>query len=581
MMVAMKWRPIQRRAPYLGAFSLSLGVLFAVLAPTTGYELSIYRESPTLMWVSLGIAFSAAVVSVFSDRDLEHYSGVVLAVLTTATVAGIPILRAYYFAGARDALTHVGIAESYLAGSMAGESVIYPLTHVYAALVVRVTGVSIQTALMILVPLLVVVFVLSSYLVTRLLTGSRETAAIGLLTGCFLLPIVSIRLPVLAPIPNTLSVFYSLFVIYVSFRTALLRRGLGWLVALAGAVAGAVFLHPLLAGTVIVVFGAIAIVNTRIRLRDKLVLPAAVSLWGLLWITRFGTRLEYFVALWTAKISGIGGDVSTAGESLGRIGVSLAELAVRLAAVKLLFLALSIGLGVWLLYRAYTGRATMTEHRQLTLAIGTIPIGLAVVVFFGLGVSNQWSRYLGFLLAFTTVLGAIGLSRLVKERVSTPGHRTAVLVAAVLLMAMPAALVMHPSPYLVRPNQQVTETQSVAFGHAFDTQSTDVDVAGMALVPRNFRHAHYGSREASLGLGGIERNSEAVNDTAPPPNLGGSYREAYPHPTTLVVSERARRVHLELYQSEVQGVEDFEALEANPDIERTYDNGAERHYLFE
>lgn len=574
----MDWRSLQHYALHIGGITLSFGILFAFFNPASGYELSIYAESPVLMWASFAVAFSVAVISVFSENRRQHLGGVVLAALTSATVAAIPIIRSYYYYGNRDALTHLGYVKSYLAGSMAGESIIYPLTHVLATTIVRAAGISPHMSLMLLLPVFILVFVLSSYHLTRWLAGSKRAASVGLLVGCFLLPIVSIRLPVLYPIPNTLGVFYFLFIMYLGLKATHPRRSIGWFTALAVGYTAAIFLHPILTGVFIVVFLTVTTVNTQIGLKYKLALGAAISLWGTLWLSRFGTRLNYFIVIWIGKISGIGGDVSSAGQSLERIGISLFELALRLAAVKFLFLFVSIGLGIWLLYLFVSRNATVHDRRQMSITLGTIPIGVAVLVFFGVGLSNQWSRYLGFLLALATVLGAIGLIRLVSRVVSSQGRQTAAVVIAILIMTAPAALVIHSSPYLIRPSQQLTESQTSVYDHAFESQAPDVKIAGMSTVPKNFRHAHYGTLEAK-GWGEIERNSAAVNDTNPPPRLAISHRTAYPNRTYLVVTNMSRQIHLELYQSEVQTKQDFEALETSPEIARIYDNGAEEQYL--
>lgn len=562
-----------------GAISISLGVFLAVQAPTTRYELSIYAESPLLVWILLAIAFTSATILVFSYRDMIHYKGVVLAILVAGVTAGLPILRSYHYYGNRDALVHLGLVKSYLQGTMLGESIIYPLTHVLSAMVVRIIDISPRIALMLLIPLFVMVYVMSTYLLTKWLTGSRKGASVGLLTGCFLLPLVSVRLPALYPIPNTLGVFYFIFIIFLGHRAMQSNRRLEWVVMLGTVFTAAVFLHPLLAIALIAVHFMMALANKQIGFKQNVTLRAAFSLWALLWITRFGYRIEYFVALWTFNISGLGGDVGAAGGSLRRVGISLPELALRLAGVKLVFITLSIGLGFWLLYLFLSSSLSIYGRKQLVLAISVIPLGMAVAIFFALGLSNQWSRFLGFLLAMSTILGSVAIFYLNNRFFTTRRTQITALTVAVLLMTAPAALVVHPSPFLIRPNQQVTATQTVGYGHAFSTQSEQIKVAGLYTGPRNFRQSHYGTLETKRGRE-LQTNFESVTNTRPPSNLSESHRTAYPETTYVIVTETGIRVHLELFQSEVQTREDLESLDQSSGIDRIYDNGGLRQYIF-
>ena len=51
----------------IGFFALAIGVAAAYTEPATGYELSIYTETPTLFWVGAGVATVVALsVSLFA-----------------------------------------------------------------------------------------------------------------------------------------------------------------------------------------------------------------------------------------------------------------------------------------------------------------------------------------------------------------------------------------------------------------------------------------------------------------------------------------------------------------------------------
>ncbi|MDZ7729856.1 MAG: hypothetical protein U5K37_00840 [Natrialbaceae archaeon] len=56
----------------LGFLSLAVAILTAWLNPETGYEVSIYTNTPLVTWIGIGIALAIAVGSSSRPMDLSR-----------------------------------------------------------------------------------------------------------------------------------------------------------------------------------------------------------------------------------------------------------------------------------------------------------------------------------------------------------------------------------------------------------------------------------------------------------------------------------------------------------------------------
>lgn len=96
----------------VGCLALFTALVVANRTPASGYELSIYQSTPTLVWIGLGIALAVAVlVGLTAPRDTRtHDSALLLGGSAALAIVALPILRGYTFLGGGDSLSHVGWA---------------------------------------------------------------------------------------------------------------------------------------------------------------------------------------------------------------------------------------------------------------------------------------------------------------------------------------------------------------------------------------------------------------------------------------------------------------------------------------
>src|SRR6056297_3433598 len=94
-----------------GFFALTAGIVVAHRSPATGYELSIYAETPIEVWGLLGVVFSLSLSLALSTmaRWVRRLA-LLLGGGGALAFVGMPVLRGYWFISGGDALTHLGWA---------------------------------------------------------------------------------------------------------------------------------------------------------------------------------------------------------------------------------------------------------------------------------------------------------------------------------------------------------------------------------------------------------------------------------------------------------------------------------------
>jgi formate/nitrite transporter FocA (FNT family) len=121
---------------------LSVALIITWNTPATGYESSIYRSTPLILWVSLiasVIVGIALVVVSIAKNELDRSSlwkiGFLLVFLCYTICLALFIIRGYYmWCMTGDPASHIGwIKETINTGHIAG-GVIYPVIHIYLSL---------------------------------------------------------------------------------------------------------------------------------------------------------------------------------------------------------------------------------------------------------------------------------------------------------------------------------------------------------------------------------------------------------------------------------------------------------------
>jgi hypothetical protein len=587
-----------RLALLVGFGGLALGIRAAHAAPATGYELSIYRATPTLFWVGVALALAVAVPVVLTadPGSLTSRSSYVLGYLAVVSTLALPLLRNYRFFGAGDSLSHMGFAHAIDAGALDPERFLYPGVHTTGLLFEELTGVALPRAFEFVVLLFFVVYLLFVPLCVGLLTERRLGLAVGALAGLLLLPLNNVSVhPVVHP--SSQAILFIPLVLYLVLRYAddrlpggtrsgLAGRATGVGVLLAVATLASILLHPQQALNLVVLLGTLTGVQLLVRRRrgdhplagdrsfalQTVVLAGAWSIWSIRHERVGGAIGGVLTGLFDA--GGAGDEVTQRAGSLQQVGGSVPELFVKLFLVSAVFLGLTGLLFLAVLRRRETPPGPRVARRRYLLA-ALVPVGGLFAVFFVASVTTQYFRYLGFLMVVATVLGAValteGAARL--EASLPPGTGRALLVMGLVLalaLQLPATF---KSPYIYQDNSQVTEMELSGYETAFAGREASVPFVGVRGGAERFVEEFY------LPTSNVSATFPGIEAVVPAPVFNRNLSTYYDSRRYLPVDRGDYVREVRLYRGFRYSRQGFRALETAPGIDRVQSNGEFRVYV--
>jgi hypothetical protein len=525
--------------------------------------------------------------------------------LAVTTIAGLPLIRGYYFYGAGDSLTHLGWMRMMDAGQLAPTALLYPGIHTVTVFVEAVAGVQLPLAnlyaVSVLFPLLFLLFV---PLAVQILGGGRRGLGIGLLAAALFVPINNISVHPVAH-PASQGVLFLPFVLYLLLvytvptatdgqnatgRTPVTDggRGTSWWDGSAAGIAGVgtllalasvaiVLVHPQQAVNVALVFVAVTVLQLvysrwhadhpiaghRPLTFQTVVIVAAILAWA--------PRFPRVTGAFRAVVFGVLRQGATTGEvvaqrsgSLTTVGGSIPELFVKLFFPSLVFSLLALGLVVVALRRF--ADAPGVNSLVVYVAAGLVPLFGIFLLMLAARSGDQYFRYIGFMMVPVTVLGAAALGRwsdgLDAGRASRLGAIGLVVLFAVLLPV--GLLSTHPSPYMYQPTSHVTEAEYSGYESSFEQMERDVAFTGVRGGPRRFVDAHYGTQRALTTLAFPGYRSPVGEEIFKQAN----YTDAYDEPRYMAISTVTHDREVNLYDGFRYPERSFQALEATPNVNR-------------
>ena len=582
------------KALLAGGFLAFVGALaIAYSQPATGYELSIYRSTPTGFWIGSVVAGIVALTVAFAPPTSRRIQALALALLAgvVLSVYALPLVRSYFFYGAGDSMTHLGWARELDAGTGSAFGFIYPGVHLLATFLSELSGFDLTYTLQ-FVPLVVfpVVCVLFTTLCVRYLTDSRWAVPVGLGAGLLLIPINHLGIHLMAH-PSSQAVLYLPLVLYLVFRFVTepadgfaLATPTG--VALAIVCIGMVFIHPQEALSLILLLSAIALVQfgyNRFRPTDRIAHHRPLYAHTILTFLVLGSWLPQherplnrirFVLSQFQQVGVTAGAESTDTQvsSLTALGGSVPELFTKIFGVTLLVCLFAAVLMSGNLLGRLDDHAPGRTALITYLTAGLVPLGFAFLAVFAADQGDHYFRFMGFMMIPVAILGAVGIAKLAGRLTGTVSRSTVatglVVVFAVLIAMQGVA--MHPSPYYYQSNNQVTESSMEGYSVAFDHRIEDTVFMGIRGGPRRFVQVYYGRPTADR----IEFPGTGVGSDVFDTNVSTAFEED----RYLAVREANYETEVGLYEGLRYTDQGFRSLDSEPTIYRVQDNGGFRLY---
>ncbi|WP_266077821.1 hypothetical protein [Haladaptatus caseinilyticus] len=590
---------LEKSVLVVGFLALTAGVWMAHESPAQAYELSIYRATPLLFWVGVGIALLAGIGVAVSSPDWYRLIGLVLSGTATLSIASLPVIRGYHFYGPGDALTHLGWAKDVVAGRMEPYELLYPGTHTVGIVISELTGIPLRRSLLLMVSAFVLVYLLFVPLTVRVIVNEDRAVTFAALAGFLLLPINAISVFVM-PHPTSQAILFLPLVIYLlakyvtatdGRRLPLLGSSAGTLLALASV--AIVFVHPQQAANAILLFGGVVVVQFIYRLfRNGHVISRHRALYGqtmflaavfLLW-TPFHERSGGAVtALITSLLDdpAAATDTTQAAASLSQLGGSIKLLFVKLFLVGLI---LSVFAGFFMLGGLLDRvRGTNTSAFTKYVAVGMIPLTLLFGAFFAASLGQFHFRVLGFMMVPVTILGGVAVARGVDAIETRVPNGSLVSMFAgglfAVLLVFSLLTVFH-SPYMYQPSGQVSESGMAGYETAFENRG-DVLFTGLRSPGERYADAILGyeaSRAADWRaepIYGSDMNATEDNFTAK------RLTTVFEEPHYLPVTDAARERELTVYKGLRFPRKGFRTLNSQRGVSRVQSGGGFDLYYIE
>jgi hypothetical protein len=585
----------QKLALVVGYLALAGGVLFAYGDPAASYEIDIYTATPLGFWLGIGVALLIAVfVTLYAPEGYVSLAGLTLGGGAMVSVAGLPLLRSYYYYGSGDGLTHLGWVRDLLDGSLSAFGLFYPGLHTSALFVRGVAGTTIPRSLLLIVLAYVLAYLVFIPLCVRSMTSHRGAMLLGGLLGLLVLPINHLGVNYMTPHPISDSILITPVVIYllINYLTSPTdvfdsRLPISATSAVFAVTLGALVLfHPQQAANLIILFITFSGVQFLYRsVRPDSPIADHRTMYGptvfligsfMLWSVgrgRYESSVDAVVRELLSFLTGganLGASTASQGASLTAIGGSIVELFLKLFGVSLVVAALA---GLLMLTSIFGRLRDAPDTRALVkyLAIGLVVLIPYSLVFYIGSISELFFRNAGLIMLFSTILGSIALYRYVSglsELVPIGGVRALLSVVIVAMLAL-SVVVVFPSPYIFLPNDQVSETQMSGYEFAFEHGVEEVPTYGLRDGPWRYKHGILGVAGTPIAQGGRGIPGENLSTLA-----GQTSNNRY-----VAVTEAAREREVQVYRSLRYSRENVSTLDNQPGVSLVQTNGEFDLYL--
>lgn len=600
----------------VGFVALSAAVIGAYTTPAQEFEISIYTGTPLSFWIGFVLALLIGTGTALLARS-TGLRGLALGLGGGSMLAyvSLPLLRNYYFIASADTMSHLGWVRDIATGTIEPGALIYPGIHVLAVLITELSNFGLPRSLMfvtVLFPLLYFCFVGFS---VRLFTGSGLGTVIGVTSAFLLLPINVIVTKLFAhPISQaTLYMSLVLFMLFwyltadgdrISERIPVTGIGALFLLTLTALV----LYHPLAAAFTLLIFLTIAAVQCLFRRGfDSESLQTArplyaptlfLAVWLGIWMVvahpglsgqlmRIGARIVEFFQGGSAA----GAVVAQRQSSLQGVGASLWGIFAKLFLVGLVYALLTVGFMLWSFLGRFENQCPEERNTVRLVTAGLIVVFPWALLQFVGDISSLFFRYVGLMMVVGTIFGAITIYYLVTDPRQLTGDlrlprwfprlrtvrsysKTGLFVIFAVTLVFTAAF-NFPSPQLYLASGHTTEADLDGHSTIFDLGDPGYELASIGYGVPRYRDAIEGRSGTDDGnwsrVPTPQYNHDLVGYVTNGSVEGGRY---------LILSDRMRLRRVVAYRGLRYDRSDFRAVESTRGVDRVFDNGDVRLYLY-
>jgi hypothetical protein len=494
---------------------LSVALIIAWNTPATGYESSIYRSTPLILWVSLIasmiVGISLVVVPIAKKEVEQNFLckiGFLLVFLCYTICLALFIIRGYYmWCMTGDPASHIGLIKETLNAGQAPVTLIYPITHIYLTEIISLTNLDL-VFLHKVVPLIFgLLCVLFMYVLAKTIFVKNSIYLLVGILSCCLAYSWYLRLT-----PNILANFFLPFVIFLVYKNVQ-KRTWAWVVPLVITLVLVPIFHvvPTMILTLvfmsICIFAALSCIGNRWKIRKLndsvgethrriIILFSIMVIWWIFWVSLFSIFYHQILSLYDAIAFGtddawmnsLGDTASTA----TAYGYNVIEQIVRNLWGQLILCALS-ALSLPLVIKGYLESRDDTRILSLLLVFVIVLPLSATFYLFDLAFTPQ--RLLYAISMFGTFFAAYFLSFFLTSNAKchllpfNARAKSAIVIVIVLGLFMGGLLALYPSPYILSASWQNTHSEIEGLLFTYDHRDVTVPLTGILTAPGRSSHA--------------------------------------------------------------------------------------------
>ena len=573
-----------------------LAIVLAHRSPAAGYELSIYASTPCpVLWLLLmslaggvGIVLHEVFTSGYEVRR-TYLVGFAVILLGAAAFLCLPIIRNYVASSSADQLGHVGFLMDFMR-SPTGDWIsrtnlnIYPLVFSLLTQIASITGLSALQVVNLNTALVLPIFVLMAYLLaTAVFTNEGQRLLVALIAGGTMAGISRYYL-----LPNTWSILMLPLLFYCYFK----QDRIPFRVLLVVLLVVYPFFHPLSSVVIMLALTVMELpkpVYSRLLRRLGVNVPRWIEsrpvVWPILleaavftpWVlTRQVLRSNVYGFWHQLATFGGGQGLQEAGNKLSKAnvqGLGLAILMFKMYGELLIFLILATLAAILIVKQIRLGIGDSGKYRLLHFGVW-IPLALLFFAADFVGVPAlkvlAADRMLVYIETACIPFVAFALWEIVRR--TRFSHLAEVGMSGLVILVLVLNFYGHySSPYLVRPNDQVTNSDMAGMTWYLDEKDPLVSDFHVLTPPARFSQALFGwnithSRQDLDYASEVETHFGYDNFT--------TIREQYGRDIYVSINRPDRVVYQTVWQNLGRFNDaDFERLEQDPTVDRIYSNG--------
>ena len=566
----------------------------AYFNPATGYELSLYTHTPTILWISSisNVAGGLFVIMYIVYKNLFKYYkfcflGFFILLFNRLVILSIPYIRGYY-SWKGDNISHIGIMKDILIFGHVPSDIVYPITHILLSELVYITGLPTIIIANHSTTIFSIFYIVSIYLLaTSILVTKREQIFATASISCVLFNGYDVYL-----MPNGWSLLYLPFVLFLYFKSLRKNDFPAYTLLFIITLIIYPFFHPLSSFVVIAILIIFKLLGSLTHilhaknasfLVDKsyfpskgIILETVIFLAWILSFQQFKPNIKLMYQSITAGSNpNLIGSMSSTINKLNLTPLEIIELSFKLMGQHFIFLFFTFLSFIILLQypNVRKNNDRLVILHCITTFFGVMYVSYLLNIIPGLQYIGS-DRFLAYLVIFTPIFAGFVLSYIIDKKI-TIYSLNFVPIICVIIILIPSTISiynLYPSPYIMQPTPSITQMDMN--GARWFLNFTNLDIGSVNVMSPIYRF--------TTGIVGYTESKKLLrsrySDTPLPDhfnytisnNLGNSYiQNKY-----CMITMFDKTIYYTVWKTiERFSQKDFQKLEQDSTVDKLYSNG--------